>query len=82
MVRAIETAIAHACVVITSWRLSKRSASTPANSPKSVNGRKRQKARMPTASGERVWSATNQARAIICIQVPKTDTSCPVKKRR
>ena len=82
MLRAIETAIAHACVVITRCRLSNRSASTPATRPKSVNGRKRQKARMPTASGDRVWSATNQARAIICIHVPKTDTSCPLKKRR
>ena len=52
----IETAIELACVAITSRRLSRRSARTPANRPKSVWGEKRQKVRIPTASGEPVSS--------------------------
>ena len=47
-----------------------------------VNGMKRQKARMPTASGEWVSSTTNQARATFCIQVPLTEMTWPVKKSR
>ena len=47
-----------------------------------MNGMKRQKARMPTASGECVSSTTSQASATFCIQVPLTETTWPVKKSR
>ncbi len=70
------------CVPITSLRLSIRSATTPATRPKTVNGRKRQKARRPTASGECVSSTTSHASATFCIHVPLTEMTCPVKKSR
>ena len=47
-----------------------------------VKGMKRQKARKPTATGERVSSMTNHASAMCCIHVPTTEMSWPVKKRR
>ena len=77
-----EKVIETACVAITSLRLSNRSATTPAKSPKTVKGMKRQKARMPTASGEWVSSTTSQASATFCIQVPLTEITWPVKKSR
>ena len=49
---AIEITIALACVAMTSLRDSIRSATTPATSPKTVNGMKRQNASAPIASGE------------------------------
>ena len=55
---------------------------TPATSPKSVNGTKRQNASAPTASGELVSSTTSQASAMFCIHVPLTETIWPLKKRR
>ena len=80
--KSAEKVIETACVAITSLRLSNRSATTPAKSPKTVKGMKRQKARMPTASGEWVSSTTSQARATFCIQVPLTEITWPVKKSR
>ena len=47
-----------------------------------MNGMKRQKASAPTASGECVSSTTSQASATFCIQVPLTEITWPVKKRR
>ena len=79
---ASETSIDAAWVVITSLRLSNRSATTPAKSPKIVNGTKRQNASTPTASGDEVSPTTNQASAMFCIQVPTSDMSWPVKKSR
>ncbi len=79
---AIETSIAEPCVAMTRRRESKRSARTPATSPKIVNGTKRQNASAPTASGEPESSSTSQASATFCIQVPASDTSCPAKKIR
>ena len=70
------------CVRITVRRLSKRSAITPENSPKIVNGPKRQNDRIPMATGSRVSDSTNQYMAMFCIQVPLTETTWPVKKRR
>jgi hypothetical protein len=78
----METTIELVCVTMTSRRLSKRSARTPANSPNSVNGANRQNASTPTATGERVSSTTNHASAMFCIHVPTTETSCPAKKSR
>ncbi len=80
--RMAENAIDVAWVMITSRRLSTRSASTPAKRPKTVNGMKRQKASAPTAIGECVSSTTSQASATFCIQVPLTEISWPVKKSR
>ncbi len=67
---------------MTSRRLSNRSAITPAASPKRVNGTKRQNARTPTATGERVSSITNHASAMFCIHVPASETIWPMKKSR
>ena len=47
-----------------------------------MNGMKRQKASRPTAIGELVSSTTSQASATFCIQVPLTEITWPVKKRR
>jgi hypothetical protein len=80
--RAIEIAIAAACVAITSLRESIRSATTPASSPKTVNGTNRQNASTPMASGEPESSMTSHARATFCIHVPASETTCPVKKIR
>ena len=77
-----EKVIETLCVAITSLRLSIRSATTPAKRPKTVKGMKRQKASAPTASGEWVSSTTSQASAMFCIQVPLTEITWPVKKRR
>jgi hypothetical protein len=79
---AIETAIADACVVITSFRESTLSASTPAASPNTVNGTKRQNASAPTAKAEPESSSTSHASATFCIHVPASDTTWPVKKMR
>ena len=78
--RTAETVIAAACVVITSRRVSNRSTMTPANRPRTVNGRKRQKARMPIASGEPESWITSHASAMFCIHDPASETSCPAKK--
>ena len=59
-----------------------RSATTPATSPKTVKGTKRQNASAPIASGEPESSMTSQASATFCIQVPASDTTWPVKKMR
>ena len=75
-------AIAHACVAMTSFLDSIRSATTPATSPKTVKGTKRQNASAPIASGEPESSMTSQASATFCIQVPASDTTWPVKKMR
>jgi len=72
-------------VTITVRRLSKRSVTTPASSPSSVNGPNRQIDTSPTASprdpGGASWMAS-QYNATFCIHVPQTDASCPAKKRR
>ena len=74
--------IALAWVAMTSLRDSMRSATTPATSPNTVNGMKRQNASAPIASAEPDSSITSQASATFCIQVPASDTTCPVKKMR
>ena len=79
---AIDTTIAAPCVVMTRRRESMRSASTPATSPNTVNGTKRQNASAPTASAESDSSSTSQASATFCIHVPARETSCPPKKIR
>ena len=79
---AIEIAMALACVAMTSLRDSIRSATTPATRPKTVKGTKRQNASAPIASGEPESWMTSQARAMFCIHVPASDTTCPVKKIR
>ena len=81
-VSAADTTIDANCVHITSRRLSIRSATTPAKSPKRVNGAKRQKASAPTAIGESVSSTTSQASEMFCIQVPLTEITWPMKKSR
>ena len=70
------------CVKITVLRLSSRSAITPACRPKSVNGPKRQRERIPTATGMCVSCRTSQYMATFCIHVPLTEITCPVKNRR
>ena len=70
--RTTETSIAAACVATSSRRVSNRSMITPATSPKSRNGTKRQKASAPTASGDAESSITSHARAMFCIHVPAT----------
>ena len=62
--------------------MSKRSAITPEMSPKTVNGPKRQKERIPIANGSCVSVSTNQYIATFCIHVPLTETTWPVKKSR
>ena len=47
-----------------------------------MNGRKRQNASPPTASGESVSSTTNQASAMFCIQVPASEITWPEKNKR
>ena len=79
---AIEITIAAACVAMTSFRESIRSATTPATRPKIVNGTKRQNASAPIASGEPESSITSHASATFCIHVPASETSWPVKKIR
>ena len=79
---ATDTTSATPCVAITSLRESTRSATTPAASPKTVNGTNRQKTRAPTASGDPESSSTSQASATFCIHEPARETSCPAKKIR
>ena len=67
---------------MTSFLDSKRSATTPAARPKSVNGTNRQKASAPIASAEPESSITSQASATFCIHVPASETSWPLKKMR
>ena len=67
---------------MTSFRDSNRSATTPATSPKTVNGTKRQNASAPIASGDPESSMTSHASATFCIHVPASETSWPVKKMR
>ena len=74
--------IAEAWVAITVRRASKRSTSTPAKRPNTVNGRNWQRASTPTATGECVSSRTTHAAAMFCIHVPLTDTIWPLKKSR
>ena len=79
-----ESSICTVCVTITVRRLSSRSVTTPANSPRSVKGPKRQTERRPTAR-PREWGAsstTTQASPMFCIQVPATEVSWPKKKSR
>ena len=71
-----------ACVAITVRRASSRSASTPANRPKSVNGRNVASAITPTANAEWVSWKTNQPSAMRCIHEPIWETVWPAKKRR
>ena len=71
------------CVPITSRRASSRSVSTPAKSPKSVNGRNCASAMIPTANGSPCVSwRTNQLSAIRCIQEPVWEMAWPAKKSR
>jgi hypothetical protein len=79
---AIDTPIAPPCVAMTSLRDSKRSATTPATSPNTVKGIKRQNASAPIAIAEPESSMTSQASATFCIQVPASETTWPVKKMR
>ena len=65
---------------MTSLRDSMRSATTPATSPKTVNGTKRQNASAPIARGEPESSSTSQASATFCIQVPASETICPAEE--
>ena len=76
------TTIELACVIITTRRLSNRSASTPEKRPKIMNGANRAKTRAPTYTGECVSERMSQGSAVSCIHVPITETSCPVKNRR
>ena len=67
---------------MTSFRDSKRSATTPATSPKTVNGTNLQNASAPIAIAEPESSMTSHASATFCIHVPASETSWPVKKMR
>ena len=78
----METSIAVPWVATSSRRVSKRSTTTPATSPKTRNGRKRQNASAPTARAEPDNSITSQASAMFCIHDPASDTTWPVKKSR
>ncbi len=79
---AAETSIAATCVQTTSRRVSNRSTIEPAKSPKIVNGAKRQKRSIATASGDRERERTSHARATFCIQEPASETTWPEKKSR
>ena len=70
------------CVQITSLRVLSRSTTEPAKSPSTVNGTKRQKRSVATASGERERESTSHARATFCIHDPASETTWPAKKRR
>ena len=79
---AAEASIAATCVQITSRRVLSRSTTEPAKRPSTVNGTKRQKRSLATASGERERERTSQARATFCIHEPASETIWPAKKSR
>ena len=68
-----------ACVVISSLRFGKRSASSPPQAPKSNIGRNCRAVVRPTARPLPVRLSTSQSAATVCIQVPESETSWPTK---
>jgi hypothetical protein len=69
-------------VMISSLCLGSRSASVPAMSEKSSTGSELAAATRPSNAGESVRRNTSQPWATLCIQVPISEISWPIKKRR
>ena len=69
----------HSCVIVSSVRLSKRSASSPPQAPNSSTGRNWSPAVMPTAAPLPVSCTISHISATICIQLPETETTWPAK---
>jgi hypothetical protein len=67
------------CVIVSSRRLSSRSASTPPQLPSSRIGRNCRPAVMPTAAPLPVSSTISHISATICIQLPEMETTWPAK---
>ena len=70
------------CSPIISRRLSSRSATTPAYGPSSSVGSVCNATTSPIAVPDEVSSSTSQDWAIICIQVPASDTDWPANQSR
>ena len=69
----------NAWVRSSSRRLGTRSAISPPQAPKTSIGRNCRAVVTPTATPLPVSARTSQISAIICIQLPDSETSCPVK---
>jgi len=69
-------------VKMTSWRRETRSASTPARGAPTSDGPKRETLSRPRANGESVRRKTSHDWAMTCIQVPLTETPCPIQNSR
>ena len=69
----------HVWVIVSSRRLSSRSASTPPQLPSSSSGRHCRPAVMPTAAPLPVSCTISHISATICIQLPEIDTTWPAK---
>ena len=65
-----------------SRRLSDRSASMPPQSPSTTEGRNCSAVTTPSAVAEFVSCSTSQSWATRCIQVPVSETSCPLANSR
>ena len=70
------------CVTIRVGRLGSASAMRPPNRPRTMTGRNCIAATRPRRNGSPVSCSTSHAWATVCIQVPTSEMSWPVKNRR
>lgn len=73
---------AAAWVTNSSRRLSTRSTTSPAQVPKSSMGTNCKAVTNPKSTGLSVSRSTSHPWATVCIQVPETEITCPVKYSR